>query len=92
MFLAIAATDSKAINALVYQAANQRQILVNVVDDTLRCSFIVPSIIDRSPIVIAISSAGKAPVLARLVREKLEALLPQHLGKMAQVAGSFALN
>ncbi|NVO98739.1 bifunctional precorrin-2 dehydrogenase/sirohydrochlorin ferrochelatase, partial [Photobacterium damselae subsp. damselae] len=42
MFLAIAATDSKAINALVYQAANQRQILVNVVDDTQRCSFIVP--------------------------------------------------
>ncbi|WP_188013332.1 siroheme synthase CysG [Photobacterium damselae] len=89
MFLAIAATDSKAVNALVYQAANQRQILVNVVDDTQRCSFIVPSIIDRSPIVIAISSAGKASVLARLVREKLEALLPQHLGKMAQVAGEF---
>lgn len=89
VFLAIAATDSKAINALVYQSANSRQVLVNVVDDTKRCSFIVPSIVDRSPLIVAISSSGKAPVLARLIREKLEALLPQHLGKMAQISGQF---
>ncbi|WP_422766965.1 siroheme synthase CysG [Photobacterium leiognathi subsp. mandapamensis] len=89
IFLAIAATDRKSVNALVYQSANQRQVLVNVVDDTQRCSFIVPSIVDRSPIIIAISSSGQAPVLARLLREKLEALLPQHLGRMATIAGSF---
>lgn len=89
IFLAIAATDRKAVNALVYQSANQRQVMVNVVDDTQRCSFIVPSIVDRSPIIVAISSSGKAPVLARLVREKLEALLPQHLGRMAEIAGRF---
>ncbi len=89
VFLAIAATDSKEVNARVYQSANQRQVLVNVVDDTPRCSFIVPSIVDRSPLIVAISSSGKAPVLARLVREKLEALLPQHLGCMARVAGGF---
>ncbi len=89
IFLAIAATERKALNALVYQSANQRQVLVNVVDDTQRCSFIVPSIIDRSPIVVAISSSGKAPVLARLLREKIEALLPQHLGAMANIAGRF---
>ncbi|CAH0532436.1 Siroheme synthase [Vibrio stylophorae] len=89
VFLAIAATDKKAVNALVYQSANQRQVLVNVVDDQPRCSFIVPSIIDRSPIIVAISSAGKAPVLARLLREKLEALIPQHLGNMAELAGRF---
>ncbi|PJC84968.1 uroporphyrinogen-III C-methyltransferase [Vibrio sp. HA2012] len=89
VFLAIAATDSKEVNARVYQSANQRQVLVNVVDDTPRCSFIVPSIVDRSPLIVAISSSGKAPVLARLVREKLEALLPQHLGSMARVAGGF---
>ena len=89
VFLAIAATDSKAVNARVYQSANQRQVLANVVDDTPRCSFIVPSIVDRSPLIVAISSSGKAPVLARLVREKLEALLPQHLGSMARVAGGF---
>ncbi|PSW29046.1 uroporphyrinogen-III C-methyltransferase [Photobacterium phosphoreum] len=89
IFLAIAATPYKALNALVYQSANQRQVLVNVVDDTQRCSFIVPSIIDRSPIIVAISSSGKAPVLARLLRQKLEAILPQHLGKMASLAGGF---
>ncbi|MEC6833632.1 siroheme synthase CysG [Photobacterium toruni] len=89
IFLAIAATPHKALNALVYQSANQRQVLVNVVDDTQRCSFIVPSIIDRSPIIVAISSSGKAPVLARLLRQKLEATLPQHLGKMATLAGDF---
>ncbi len=89
IFLAIAATDRKSVNALVYQSANQRQVLVNVVDDTQRCSFIVPSIVDRSPIIIAISSSGQAPVLARLLREKLEALLPQHLGRMATIAGNF---
>ena len=89
IFLAIAATERKAINALVYQSANQRQVLVNVVDDTQRCSFIIPSIVDRSPIIVAISSSGQAPVLARLLREKLEALLPQHLGRMATIAGNF---
>lgn len=89
IFLAIAATERKAVNALVYQSANQRQVMVNVVDDTQRCSFIVPSIVDRSPIIVAISSSGKAPVLARLVREKLETLLPQHLGRMAEIAGRF---
>ncbi|MCD9468220.1 siroheme synthase CysG [Photobacterium iliopiscarium] len=89
IFLAIAATPHKALNALVYQSANQRQVLVNVVDDIQRCSFIVPSIVDRSPIIVAISSSGKAPVLARLLRQKLEATLPQHLGKMATIAGGF---
>jgi len=89
MFLAIAATDKKTVNALVYECANQRQILVNVVDDTKKCSFILPSIIDRSPLIVAISSSGKSPVLARLIREKLEGVLPQHLGKMAQISGDF---
>ncbi|MGF1689094.1 siroheme synthase CysG [Photobacterium japonica] len=89
IFLAIAATERKALNALVYQSANQRQVLVNVVDDTQRCSFIVPSIVDRSPIIVAVSSSGKAPVLARLVRQQLEALLPHHLGAMADIAGRF---
>ena len=89
MFLAIAATDNKAVNGHVYECANRRQILVNVVDDTKKCSFILPSIIDRSPLIVAVSSSGKSPVLARLIREKLEGVLPQHLGKMAQISGDF---
>ncbi|HDO1333691.1 TPA: uroporphyrinogen-III C-methyltransferase [Aeromonas veronii] len=87
-WLVVAATDRREVNALVYQSANQAQIFANVVDDPKRSSFIMPSIIDRSPLMVAISSGGKAPVLARLLREKLEALLPQHLGAVATFAGS----
>ncbi len=87
-WLVVAATDRREVNALVYQSANQARIFANVVDDPKRSSFIMPSIIDRSPLMVAISSGGKAPVLARLLREKLEALLPQHLGAAATFAGS----
>jgi len=87
-WLVIAATDRIEVNALVYQCANQQRVFCNVVDDPKRASFIMPSIIDRSPIMVAVSSGGKAPVLARLLREKLEAALPQHLGKLAQLGGS----
>ncbi|WP_421219030.1 siroheme synthase CysG [Aeromonas jandaei] len=87
-WLVVAATDRREVNALVYQSANQARIFANVVDDPKRSSFIMPSIIDRSPLMVAISSGGKAPVLARLLREKLEALLPQHLGAVATFAGS----
>ena len=87
--LVIAATDHDEVNAAVFEAANQRNILVNTVDDQPKCGFIFPSIIDRSPILIAISSFGTAPVLARRLREKLEALLPQHLGPLAELVGRF---
>ncbi|NIG88654.1 siroheme synthase CysG [Serratia symbiotica] len=87
VFLVIAATDDGALNAKVLAAADKRRVLANVVDDQPRCSFIFPSIIDRSPLVVAVSSSGQAPVLARMLREKLEALLPASLGQMAEVAG-----
>ena len=87
VYLAIAATDDEALNRAVFEAAQARQRLVNVVDNQPLCNFIFPSIIDRSPLQIAISSGGKAPVLARLLRERLEALLPHSLGAMAQIAG-----
>ncbi|WP_240220396.1 siroheme synthase CysG [Rheinheimera hassiensis] len=87
--LVIAATDIDAVNAAVYDAATARNMLVNTVDDQPKCGFIFPSIIDRSPILIAISSFGTAPVLARRLREKLETLLPQHLGPLAELVGRF---
>ena len=59
---------------------------MNVVDDQPLCSFIFPSIVDRSPLLVAISSGGTAPVLARVLREKIEALLPTSLGRMAEKA------
>ncbi|MDN0088854.1 siroheme synthase CysG [Yersinia nurmii] len=87
VFLVIAATNDNALNAAVFAAADERRILANVVDDQPRCSFIFPSIVDRSPLVVAISSSGQAPVLARILREQLESLLPASLGDMAAVAG-----
>lgn len=88
-WLAVAATDNPQVNEQVAEHAEQKQILVNVVDQPELCSFIMPSIVDRSPIVVAISSAGKAPVLARLIRERLETLLPMHLGRLAKISGDF---
>ncbi|MEX0445500.1 siroheme synthase CysG [Xenorhabdus sp. SGI246] len=87
VFLVIAATDDHSLNQYIFAEANRRAILVNVVDDQSLCSAIFPSIIDRSPVMVAISSAGKSPVLTRLLREKLESLLPFHLGTMAEIAG-----
>ncbi|ASB02929.1 TPA: uroporphyrinogen-III C-methyltransferase [Proteus mirabilis] len=89
MMLVIVATDDKVLNQQVYLDAQARHIFVNVVDSQPQCSFIFPAIIDRNPILIAISSAGKAPVLVRMIREKLEALLPTSLGTMATIAGKW---
>ena len=90
--LVIAATDNESVNNTVFELANKRNIFVNVVDDQPKCTFIFPSIVDRDPITIAISSAGTAPVLARRLREKLETLIPQHIGPLATLVGSFRDN
>ena len=87
--LVIAATDDEEVNAEVAAAADAANIWVNVVDDPDRSSFIFPSIIDRSPIMVAVSSGGKAPVLVRMLRERLEALLPKHLGALANLSGEW---
>lgn len=89
VYLVIAATDDSGLNSRVFDDASARKLFANVVDDQPKCSFIFPSIVDRSPLVVAISSSGTAPVLARLLREKLESLLPGNLGQMAAVAGSW---
>ena len=87
--LVIAATDDEEVNRQVSIAAQARNIPVNVVDSPELCTFVVPSVVDRSPIVIAVSSGGKAPVLARLVRARLETLIPASYGRLAQLAGEF---
>lgn len=86
--LVISATDDEAVNAAVAEAAQARQIPVNVVDSPALCSFIVPAIIDRDPITVAVSSAGKSPVLARWIRAKIETLLPHSIGKLAAFMGA----
>ena len=87
--LAIAATNDRAANEQVSVAAKILRIPVNVVDNPDLCSFIMPSVIDRSPLVIAISSGGTSPVLARVIRSKLEAFIPAAYGRLAHFAASF---
>ena len=87
MRLVIAATDKHAVNAWVAHQAERRNLLVNVVDDRELSRFIVPAIVDRSPVIVAVGSSGDAPVLTRRLRESLEVFIPQRLGALARFAG-----
>jgi uroporphyrin-III C-methyltransferase/precorrin-2 dehydrogenase/sirohydrochlorin ferrochelatase len=87
--VAFAATDNEAIDTGVTAAADAAGIPVNAVDRPHLSSFVVPAIVDRSPLVIGISSGGAAPVLARRVRAQIETLLPAGLGRLARFADSF---
>ena len=85
--LVVAATDDDAVNESVATAARERGLLVNVVDDGKRSSFIFPAIVDRSPVIVAVGTAGHSPTLARRVRTQIEALLPERLGLLGAHAG-----
>lgn len=87
--LVVAATDRIAINKKIYADATSLHIPVNVVDQPELCSFIFPSIIDRDPVTIAISSGGNSPILARLLRARLETFIPANYGRLAELAGKF---
>lgn len=89
MMLVIAATNQESVNQQVSIDAQGLNIPVNVVDQPSLCSFIFPSIIDRSPIVIAVSSGGSSPVLARLLRSKIEATVPAAYGLLATWMAKF---
>jgi uroporphyrin-III C-methyltransferase / precorrin-2 dehydrogenase / sirohydrochlorin ferrochelatase len=87
--LIISATDDKKLNAEVSRLAHVANIPVNVVDSPDLSSFIMPSIVDRAPLLIAISSGGRAPVLARIIRAKLETIIPSAYGRLAEIAGEY---
>ncbi|QPK65379.1 uroporphyrinogen-III C-methyltransferase [Methylomonas sp. LL1] len=91
MRLVISATNNRATNELVAAAAENHRIPVNVVDNPDLCSFIFPAIVDRSPLIAAISSGGASPVLARILRAKIESLIPAAYGRLAQFAEEFRL-
>jgi uroporphyrin-III C-methyltransferase/precorrin-2 dehydrogenase/sirohydrochlorin ferrochelatase len=87
--LVIAATDDQDVNLAVHAGAVARGVPVNVVDQPRLCTFAMPAIIDRSPILIAISTGGTSPVLARLLRARLESLIPAGLGRLAGLGEQF---
>ncbi len=87
--LVIAATDNRQVNKAIAAEAEQLKLLVNVVDQPELCSYITPAIIDRSPMIIAISSCGSAPVLVRMLREQIDKLLPDAYGKLAKFSFKF---
>lgn len=86
--LAVSASDSKAVNSAVYGEAVERSILINVVDDPERCSFIVPSVVDRGALVIAISTSGKSPSLAKALRLELEEAIGSEYETFLEILGA----
>lgn len=83
--LVVAATDDRSVNAGVSAAAKQRNIPVNAVDQPGLCTFIMPAIVDRSPVVVAISTGGASPILTRQLKELNEVMLPDGIGKLAEL-------
>ncbi|WP_445660962.1 siroheme synthase CysG [Acinetobacter sp. F16] len=87
--LVIAATNDKATNIQVFEACEAEKILVNSVDDPPHCRFMVPAIIDRSPLVVSIATNGTSPVLSRQIRTQFEAAIPHGMGKLADFSGKW---
>lgn len=85
-WLVICATSDARVQRSVKRAADDAKIFCNGVDDIENSSYITPAIVDRSPVIVAISSGGAAPVLARKIRAQLESLLPASIGKLAVIA------
>jgi len=88
-FLVIAATNNTAINNSIAEQANDKNILVNVADNPDLGSFIFPSVVDRSPVTVAISTGGASPVFARQLRMRLDSLIPQSSGALASITEEY---
>ncbi|OZG73651.1 uroporphyrinogen-III C-methyltransferase [Hahella sp. CCB-MM4] len=87
--LVVAASEKAALNADIAKSCQQRHIPVNVVENPALSSFIFPSIINRHPVLVAVSSSGDAPVLTRLLRNRLESTIPHGVGRLAELAGKY---
>ncbi|QNK02333.1 siroheme synthase CysG [Dyella telluris] len=86
MWLVIAATDDRALNASIAAQAKERRTFANVVDDAALSQFHVPAVVDRAPLTVAISTAGAAPAIGRRIREQLERVLDHSLGALVALA------
>nr|WP_217486353.1 siroheme synthase CysG [Acinetobacter seifertii] len=87
--LVIAATNDPQVNKTVFEQCEVRNLLVNSVDDIPHCRFMVPAIIDRSPLVISVASNGTSPVLSRQIRTQLETSIPHGMGRLAEFSGKW---
>ena len=87
--LVIAATNDAGVNRQVFEDCEAENVLVNSVDDPPHCRFMVPAIIDRSPLIISVASNGTSPVLSRQIRTQLEATIPHGMGKLAEFSGKW---
>lgn len=85
----IAATDDRAVNRRIAELAREQDIPVNVADDPDACTFLLPSIIDRDPVVVAVSTGKASPVLARLLRTRLESLIPAGYGRLGELCARY---
>jgi uroporphyrin-III C-methyltransferase/precorrin-2 dehydrogenase/sirohydrochlorin ferrochelatase len=88
-FIAIAATDDSEVNRHIARVAEQKNVLVNVADSLALSNFIMPSVLDRSPVTIAVSTGGASPVLAKSLRMKLETLIPSACGRLAAISEEY---
>ena len=86
--LVMVATDDRAVNAAVAAECRERGIWVNCADDPERCDFILPSVLRRGAVTVAVSTGGASPTMARLVREELDALLPWDVAPLTEVVAS----
>jgi siroheme synthase-like protein len=85
--LAFAATDDGAINAAVAREGRERGVWVNAADDPANCDVILPAVVRRGAITVAIGTGGASPALARAVRERIDRALPEAYGTLAEIAG-----
>ena len=87
--LVVAATDDRVVNRRIAELAGEQGTPVNVVDDPDACTFLLPSVIDRDPVVVAVSTGKASPVLARLLRARLESLIPAGYGRLGELCGRY---